>query len=109
LTFDDEYRRHSLNNDESSLYKRLADVISTHLGKAAPITIEKKTGSWSLPAPPVSEKTTTIAKMAAYFKLWRKKHRTGQHEVFRIGGIAQLRTYGVLIDIPVFALRDPGI
>ncbi len=97
----------SLNNDESSLYKRLADVISTHLGKAAPITIEKKNRLVVLAGPTGVGKTTTIAKMAAYFKLLEGRNiALASMDGFRIGGIAQLRTYGDLIDIPVFALRD---
>lgn len=93
--------------DESVLSKRLVDVISAHLGKADPITIREKTGLVVLAGPTGVGKTTTIAKMAAYFKLLEGRNvALVSMDGFRIGGYAQLRTYGDLIDIPVFPLRD---
>ncbi len=94
-------------NDDLSLQKRLVDVISAHLGKTMPITIESQTRLVVLVGPTGVGKTTTIAKMAAYFKLLEgKRVALASMDGFRIGGFAQLRTYGDLIDIPVFQLRD---
>lgn len=93
--------------DENTLNKKLVDVISTHLGKAAPITLDKKNKLVVLVGPTGVGKTTTIAKLAAYFKLLEgKRIALASMDGFRIGGFAQLRTYGDLIDIPVFAVRD---
>jgi len=93
--------------DDSNLNKRLVDVISAHLGKTMPITMGPKTKLVALVGPTGVGKTTTIAKMAAYYKLLEgKRVALASMDGFRIGGFAQLRTYGDLIDIPVFSLRD---
>jgi flagellar biosynthesis protein FlhF len=95
--------------DEGNLGKRLIDVIATHLGKAMPITLGSKAKLVALIGPTGVGKTTSIAKLAAYFKLLEgKRVALASLDGFRIGGLAQLRTYGDLIDVPVFAVRDQG-
>lgn len=97
----------SRSQDENAVNKRLVDVISAHIGKSMPIVTGHQTGFVVLVGPTGVGKTTTIAKMAAYFKLLEgKRVALASMDGFRIGGFAQLRTYGDLIDIPVFALRD---
>lgn len=97
------------HSEAGNLSKRLIDVISSHLGKASPIQIGPSTRMVALIGPTGVGKTTTLAKLAAYFKLLEgKRVALASLDGFRIGGLAQLRTYGDLIDIPVFAVRDPG-
>ena len=54
-------------------------------------------------------KTTTIAKLAANFRL-REKRRVGLITVdtYRIAAVEQLRTYAEIIDLPMQVVSAPG-
>ncbi len=54
-------------------------------------------------------KTTTIAKLAANFKL-RRKRRVGliTIDTYRIAAVDQLKTYAEIIDVPLHVVLTPG-
>lgn len=97
-------------NDAPSLRKRLIDSIAAriptasatqhHAGQARVIALVGPTGVG---------KTTTIAKLAADYKL-REGRRVGliTIDTYRIAAVDQLRTYAEIIDIPLKVVLSAG-
>ena len=99
-------------SDETHLRTRLADLIAKRMGVIDPAestTRAARTRVITLIGPTGVGKTTTIAKMAANYKL-RSNKKVGliTIDTYRIAAVDQLRTYAEIMDIPVQAVFSPG-
>lgn len=95
--------------DAIMLRSRMARMIEADIAVAGPINLE--TGRRRLVAlvgPTGVGKTTTIAKLAANFRL-REKKKVGLITVdtYRIAAVEQLRTYADIIDLPMHVVSTP--
>jgi flagellar biosynthesis protein FlhF len=108
-----ERTRAELTNDEvqdpAALRARLMTVIERDIAVAGPI--DARTGRCrvvALVGPTGVGKTTTIAKLAANFRL-RDKRKIGLITVdtYRVAAVEQLRTYAEIIDLPMEIVSTP--
>src|SRR5207344_2645716 len=108
-----ERTRAELTNDEAqdpaALRARLLTVIERDVAVAGPI--DARAGRCrvvALVGPTGVGKTTTIAKLAANFRL-RDKRRVGLITVdtYRVAAVEQLRTYADIIDLPMEVVATP--
>ena len=96
--------------DASRLKDRLARLIEDAIPIAGPIqTRAGRRRLVALVGPTGVGKTTTIAKLAANYRL-REKRRVGLITVdtYRIAAVEQLRTYADIIDLPMEIVATPG-
>jgi flagellar biosynthesis protein FlhF len=94
---------------EAALRERLTQTIAEFLPCHGPIRVEEgRRRVAALVGPTGVGKTTTIAKLAANFRL-RDRRRVGLITVdtYRVAAIDQLRTYAQLIDIPFRVVATP--
>jgi flagellar biosynthesis protein FlhF len=96
-------------SDQQVLQARIARMIEADIHAAGPITVA--TGRCRVAAlvgPTGVGKTTTIAKLAANFRL-KDKRRVGliTIDTYRIAAIEQLRTYANIIDLPMQVVSTP--
>ena len=90
-------------NDPMMLKARIAGIIEDDVRVAGPIRVTPgRCRLAALVGPTGVGKTTTIAKLAANFRL-KEKRRVGLITVdtYRIAAIEQLRTYADIIDLPM--------
>ncbi len=96
--------------DDSILAKtRIASMVEAEMSVAGPIAITPGTRRLvALVGPTGVGKTTTIAKLAANFRL-REKRNVGLITVdtYRIAAVEQLRTYADIIDLPMEVVSSP--
>jgi flagellar biosynthesis protein FlhF len=88
---------------------RLAQMIEQELRVTGPITMAPGAGRVvALVGPTGVGKTTTIAKLAANYRL-RENRRVGLITVdtYRIAAVEQLRTYADIIDLPMDVVSTP--
>jgi flagellar biosynthesis protein FlhF len=88
---------------------RLAQMIEQELRVTGPITMAPGAGRVvALVGPTGVGKTTTIAKLAANYRL-RENRRVGLITVdtYRIAAVEQLRTYADIIDLPMEVVSTP--
>ncbi len=97
------------SHDAVGLKARLADMVEADIPVAGPIrTSPGERRLVALVGPTGVGKTTTIAKLAANFRL-REKLRVGLITVdtYRIAAVEQLRTYADIIDLPMEIVATP--
>jgi flagellar biosynthesis protein FlhF len=108
-----ERTRAELTNDEAqdpdALRSRLLTIIERDVAVAGPI--DARAGRCrvvALVGPTGVGKTTTIAKLAANFRL-RDKRKIGLITVdtYRVAAVEQLRTYAEIIDLPMEVVSTP--
>jgi len=99
-----------LLKDADAVRRRLAVAVESMLPTAGPIKIDQGKGPAliALVGPTGVGKTTTVAKLAANFRL-REKRRVGliTIDTYRIGAVEQLRTYAQIIDVPLEVVMTP--
>lgn len=109
---DEKYANQILGEIESSLKKEsnvdsiLAGIyqkIILKLGQPNAIEVDEKKGKVVFFVGPTGVgKTTTIAKLASFFKLEKKaKIALITSDTYRIAAVEQLRTYATILDIPL--------
>ena len=90
-------------SDPQAVKSQLASIVEEELNVTGPIDASSKSGRIvALVGPTGVGKTTTIAKLAANFRL-RENKRVGLITVdtYRIAAVEQLRTYADIIDLPM--------
>ena len=96
--------------DSVLLKARVARMIEDEIRVAGPIRDARRAsgGWWRWSGRPGVGKTTTIAKLAANYRL-QEKRRVGLITVdtYRIAAVEQLRTYADIIDLPMEVVSTP--
>jgi flagellar biosynthesis protein FlhF len=96
--------------DENAVREAVVSAMTKMLPAAEPITLEKtgKPKIIALVGPTGVGKTTTIAKLAANFKL-RENKSVGliTIDTYRIAAVDQLRTYANIINVPLRIVLSP--
>ena len=96
-------------SDPMMLKARVAGMIEDDVSVAGPIRVTPgRCRLAALVGPTGVGKTTTIAKLAANFRL-KEKRRVGLITVdtYRIAAVEQLRTYADIIDLPMHVVSTP--
>ena len=96
--------------DAQAVRAELVRSLEAMLPSAGPIQLVQAGGPTviALVGPTGVGKTTTVAKLAANFRL-RQKRKVGlvTIDTYRIGAVEQLRTYAEIIDVPLVVVTTP--
>jgi len=106
-----EHLRENLDevDDAGAVKKHLVEMLADELTVTGPIDTTTRSGRVvALVGPTGVGKTTTIAKLAANYRL-RENRRVGLITVdtYRIAAVEQLRTYADIIDLPMEVVSTP--
>jgi len=96
-------------DDPAMLRAHVAELLESEIRVAGPIrVVPRQCRLAALVGPTGVGKTTTIAKLAANFRL-KEKRRVGLITVdtYRIAAVEQLRTYAEIIDLPMLVVSSP--
>ncbi|TAH62804.1 MAG: flagellar biosynthesis protein FlhF [Gottschalkiaceae bacterium] len=98
------------NKDNKTIYEIIAYNIKEYLGEPAPINHDGKQKIIFFVGPTGVGKTTTLAKIAAYFSL-EKNYSIGMitSDTYRIAAVEQLKIYAEIMKIPlkvVYEIKD---
>ena len=97
--------------DPPAVRERLAAYIESMVPAAGPIQLDPRRGPTliALVGPPGVGKTTTIAKLAANFRL-REGRKVGllTIDTYRIAAVEQLRTYAQILEVPLEVVTTPS-
>jgi flagellar biosynthesis protein FlhF len=98
-------------NDPQRVQEHLARCVAEMIPEAGPIRLDEPLGRArvvALVGPTGVGKTTTIAKLAAHFKL-RDRKQVGliTIDTYRIAAVDQLKTYAKIIDVPLEVVLSP--
>jgi flagellar biosynthesis protein FlhF len=104
-----QHARYAGSLDAATARTRLAEMLQEELPVAGPIRAATGAGRVvALVGPTGVGKTTTIAKLAANYRL-KENRRVGLITVdtYRIAAVEQLRTYAEIIDLPMEVVSTP--
>ena len=97
------------SDDPALLKRRIEKLVASRISIDGPLKVEVgKRLTVALVGPTGVGKTTTIAKLAAHYRL-REKRSVGLITVdtYRIAAVEQLRTYAQIIDLPMKVVSTP--
>jgi flagellar biosynthesis protein FlhF len=93
------------DTDSNGLKRRLFNILVSSLAAPAPLRLTGGRKVVVLVGPTGAGKTTTIAKLASYFKLIEgRKVALLTLDTYRIGAEAHLRTYAQILDVPFYSV-----
>ncbi|MBN1343974.1 MAG: flagellar biosynthesis protein FlhF [Phycisphaerae bacterium] len=107
--------RHDLSGEQlregTLVQQRLTDYVASMIPEAGPIRLDGPLGRAKVVAlvgPTGVGKTTTVAKLAAHFKLHERKN-VGliTIDTYRIAAVDQLKAYARIIDVPLKVVLSP--
>ena len=93
--------------DKTKVLNALKNEIALLIDKVELIRLLDKKNIVAFIGPTGVGKTTTIAKLAAHFALYKeKKVAMITADTFRVGAIEQLKLYGDILEIPVYVVHS---
>lgn len=93
-------------NDEALIYDSLKKEIKSFVNDIEPIELSNNNHIVAFVGPTGVGKTTTIAKLATHFSLYKnRKVALLTADTFRVGAVEQLKHYGDLLEIPVHVIH----